>query len=209
MAPCHTLYCLLPWVYFTILDSTCITLPLFKLHSTCLYITLPWLYFTLYCLLPWLYLTLPWTLLHSTAFHHNFLTLPCMTLLHCTWPFLTLPCMALLHCTWPFLSMHGSTSLYLTLHYSTMPLLHPIYNSTAFYDGSSSLYLTVLPLPWLYFTWLYITQTWFYFTVIESTLLYHGSTSPYLTLLPLPWLYFTLLDSTLQLCFTLLDSPLP
>ena len=47
-------------------------------------------------------------------------------------------------------------SLYLTLHTSTLALLHT--------------------------TWLYITVPWLYFTLLDSTLLYIGSTSLYLTL---------------------------
>jgi len=91
----------------------------------------------------------------------------------------------------------GSTSLYVTLHFSTMDLLHS--------------------------TWLYTTLPWLYFTLLDPTLLYHGSTSFYFTLhyctkfllhstllyIDLPWLYFTLLDSALHYQgFTLLDSRL-
>ena len=46
---------------------------------------------------------------------------------------------------------------------------------------SSSLYLTLLPLPWLYFT------------LLDCALLCHGSTSPTLLYITLLRLYFTLL----------------
>ena len=132
------------------------------LHSTLLY--LPWLYFTLLdsTLLLWLYLGL----LHSTLLYH------------------------------------GSTTIYLTLHYSTMVLLHstwtlllcPLLDSTRLYTLLDSL-------PWLYFTLLrlYITLPWLYFTLLDSlhystmallhsTRLYIHSTMAlfYFTLL---WLY--------------------
>ena len=95
---------LLPWLYFTIRDST-LLYHMALIESTLLYITLPWFYFTL------LYYTL------------------------------------LYHC---------STSLFFTLHYSTMALLHS--------------------------TLLYISLRWLYFTVLDSTLPYLGSSSLYLTL---------------------------
>ena len=61
MALLHStlLYISLPWVYFTLLYST-----MALLHSYLLYIILPWLYFTLHystlllITLPWLYFTL-------------------------------------------------------------------------------------------------------------------------------------------------------
>ena len=123
-----------------------------------------------------------------------------------------------------------STSLYYTLHYSTMVLLH-----------STRLYIT---LPWLYFTlhnstmaillstWQYIIIPWLYFllldpnsdtmslyfTLLDSTLLHYGSTSLYWTLhystmtplhstrhyITLPWHYFTLHCSTMGLHHTTL-----
>ena len=54
--------------------------------------------------------------------------------------------MAIIHST---LLNHGSTSLYLTLHYSTLDVLDS----------------TLLP--------------WLYLTLLDSTLLYHGSTLHY------------------------------
>ena len=107
-----------------------------------------------------------------------------MTLLHFTW-FYIIP-IALLHCTllhiiipWLYVTLlesrflyHCCTSLYFTLHNSTIPLL-----------------LSTL---------LYISLPWLYFTLLDSTLLNHGSTSLYFTLLYSPWLYFTLLYSTLH-----------
>jgi len=53
---------------------------------------------------------------------------------------------------------HGSTSLYLTLHYSTMAQLHSILDSTLLYHA------------------------WIYVTLHDSTLVFHGSTSLYKTL---------------------------
>ena len=66
------------------------------------------------------------------------------------------------------LFFHGSTSLYFTLHYSTMAPLDSIW-----------LYVT---LEWLYFTLVNSTLLWVYFTVLNSTLHYHDTTSLYLTL---------------------------
>ena len=92
---CSLLYINLPWLYFTLLQSTLLyhgstsfyftlhypTIPL--LQSTLLCISLPRLYFTLYMTLQWLH----FTVLDSTLF------------------------------------FHGSTSVYFALHYSTMDLL--------------------------------------------------------------------------------------
>ena len=104
-------HCFLPWLYFSILDSTILyhgftslsltllpsTIPLF--HSTSLHITAPWLYFILLHS-TWLYITLPW--LYYTQFDSKLL----FTLFHSTGFY------------------HGSTSLYLTLPllYITLPL---------------------------------------------------------------------------------------
>jgi len=105
----------------------------------------------------------------------------------------------------------GSTLLYLTLHYSTMALLHCNY-STLLYYGPTSFCLTLRysTTALLFSTWVYISLAWLYFTVLESTLLYIGSTSLYFTpqnstmallhstwlYITLDWLYFTLLHST-------------
>jgi len=85
-----------------------------------------------------------------------------MALLHSTRLYITLPWhyFILLDST---LLYHGSTSLYWTLHYSTMAVLH-----------STRLYIT---LTWLYFT--LHALPYLYLTVLDSTLLYHGSTSLY------------------------------
>ena len=100
------------------------------LHSTLIYINLPWLYFIL------LYSKL---IYHgSTSFYFTlYLTLPCLyfTLLYSTSLY------------------HGSTSLYFTLHYPTVALLHSILlcinYSTETLLHSILLYIT---LQWLYFT---------------------------------------------------------
>ena len=78
--------------------------------------------------------------LYEMDLHHStrhYITLP--------WLYFTLLDSTLLH--------NESTSLYLTLHYSTMALLH-----------STGLYI---PLPWINFT------------LLDSTLLHHVSTSLY------------------------------
>ena len=108
----------LPWLYFTVIDSTPSTYTIALLlsawlytflniivlpHSTSLYITLPWLYFTL---------------IDSALLYHGSTSLYLILLL--------LP--------WIYIS------IYLTLYYSTMPLLHYtlpwfyfLLDSTAFY----------------------------------------------------------------------------
>ena len=108
------------------------------------------------------------------------------------------------------LHYYGSTSphmiyitlpwLYLTLHYSTIALLH-----------SASFHII---LPWLYLTLLDSILLYFDFTLLEptllhhdSTLVYHGSTSLYLNLHHSTLLILILLDSTL-LYHALLNSTL-
>ena len=144
-------YISLPLLYFTLCDTIlvyhCSTSlyqtqywgPIALLHSTRLYVTLAWLYFTLqdsihystvaliitlldlhYCTMAQpqctrLYITLPWlyfTLLDSILLQYGYTSL--YQILHyCT--------MALLNFTSLY---YGSTSLYQTLHYSTIALLH-------------------------------------------------------------------------------------
>jgi len=97
-----------------------------QLHPTSLYITLPWLCFTL------LYSTL--SLLDSTSLYT---TLPWLAVLDST---------LLYHCsTQLYLTLHNSTMavLYLTLYYSTMTLLHSILYSFLFYHGSMSFYFSL------------------------------------------------------------------
>ena len=171
------------------------------LHSTWLYITLPWLYFTLYLTphyptigildyprlnvtIPWLYLTLHYstialyfTLLKSTLMYHGSTSLysyHSSTWLYkfLLWLYLTLHNSTLIY--------HGFTSLHFTLHYSSMAHLHS--------------------------TLLYISLQWIYFALLRSRLLYHGSTSLHYSTIALlhstwpkkflPW-FFTLLESTL------------
>ena len=114
------------------------------LHSTRLYITLPWLYFTLHCSimaicqttfldqgctslymnLPWLYLTLhePKSLYHVSTTRYLSLQNSTMALFHSIRLYISPPLryFTLLGST---LLYHRSTSLYLTLHNSTMALL--------------------------------------------------------------------------------------
>ena len=110
----------------------------------------------------WPYITLPWlyfTLLDSKLLYHGSISLY-------TWFYTIL----LFDCT----SLYcGSSSLHLTLHYSTMVLLHSIR--------------------------LYITRPWLYFTLLDSTLLYRcfDPTSLY------TWIYITLLYSSTSLHLTL------
>ena len=90
--------------------------------------------------------------------------------------------MALLHSKRLY---HGNTSLYFTLHYSTMALL----DSTWLYMTLTWFYFTLLvsnysTMDLLHSTWLHITLQCLYFIVLDSSLLYHS--------------YFTLLDSTLH-----------
>jgi len=74
------------------------------LHSSWLYITLPWLYSSLLdC--TWLYITLPWlyfTLLYSTLLYHGstslYITLPWLHILHSTFLFTVFYCIGLLYC---------------------------------------------------------------------------------------------------------------
>ena len=123
--------------------------------------------------------------------------------------------MALLHSTWFYITLACSTSLYLTLFYSTLALLnstwlyitlHCLYfsllGSRLLYIGCTSLYLTLYyydstslylslhysAMALLHCTWLNITLHWPY------TLAIHHSYWLYITLL---WLYFILLESTL------------
>ena len=105
-----------------------------------------------------------------------------------------------------------STSLYLTVHYSNMALLHStriciilslLYftqlDSTLLHHGSTSLYFTLhySTMALLHSTRLYITQSWLYYNYLilhNSTQAQLHSTRHYITL---PWFYITVLDSTL------------
>ena len=127
------------------------------LHYTSLYITLPWLNFTL----------LDSRLLYdgSTSLY-LILDYSTIALLHSNWLYNTLPWLyfILLDSTSLY---HGSTSLYLTLHFFTIALLH-----------STWLYIT---LPWLYFTLLdstllYHGSTSLYLTLHHSTVVLLHST---------------------------------
>ena len=135
------LYITLSWFYFTLLDSVLIkhgsTLLHLSLHNS----TMPLLYST--WLIPWLnalylslhisnmallnsislYITQAWLYFHSTRLYINRPWIN-FTLLDSTYIY------------------HGSTSLYSTLHNSSMTLLHST-DSTLHYHGSTSLYLTL------------------------------------------------------------------
>ena len=180
----------LPRFYFSVLDST-----VFYHGCTLLYLTLyysfmvllqsildsrlQWLYLDLYITLQWFY----FTLLYSTLFYHDS-TVPGSTILF--------------H---GFTSLYYSTGLYIFLQWVCFTLL----DSTAFYHGSTSLYLTLQYsfMDLLHPTRLYIIPQWLYFT-LDSALLYLVSTSLYLTplqstiaLLHSTWLY--VLQSTIAL----------
>ena len=159
-------------LYLTLLYST-----LALLHSTWLYVTLPWLYFTL----------LDCTLLYhcSTSLYLHLLystmvpldsTLVFQGYTHCSWLYFNLQWF---HVTLLDSKLHyiGSASLYFIPHdsimvYFTLPYMAQALHSTWFY----------VSLLWLYFTQLDFTLLWLYFTTLDSTLLYHCSTSLYLTL---------------------------
>ena len=145
----------------------------------------------------WLYMTLPWvyfTLLHSTFLYQGPTSLALhystMALLYSTSLYITL--------SWLYFTVLHSTLLYLVsilLHFTLL-------DSTLLYHGfillDSTFYCTLahdhvldsvyITLPWLYFTlvdftWFYHGSTSFYFilhfsteALRHSTLLYHGST---------------------------------
>jgi len=144
------------WFHFTIRNST-----LLYYGSTSFCLTVIWLNFTPpYCKLLYygstsLYLTLHYStmaLLHSTSRTLQYST---VALRHSTWHYVTLQWLyftPLDSTTLPWLYFtlldstllyHGSTSLWLSRHYSTLAILH-----------SNSLYNSLL---WLYF----ITLYWF------------------------------------------------
>ena len=145
-----------------------------------------------------------------------------MALLHSTWFYINLPWLyfTLLDST---LLYYCSASLYLTQHFSTMPLPHSTWPSFL-YRSSRPFYLTlhyativVLHSAWLYIlvqlflTWIYICLAWLYFTVLDSTLLHIGSASLFqyftMDLLHSTWFYITLLRLSfikfyLTLCYS-------
>ena len=116
----------------------------------------------------WFYFTLPdSTLLYYLIPHDS-------TLIHCgsTSPFLTLhhSSIPLLYSAWFYITYHHSPSLPLTLPYSTIALFHC--------------------------TRVYITLSWLYFTLLDSTLLCKA-------LLHSTWLYTILYHRTLSLYLSL------
>ena len=148
-----SLYFTLPSHYFTLHYST-----MALLHSTMALFHSIWLYITLLCLnfialdstlLFHGSISLYLTLLYSTmAQHHStwfYLTLYSCSTLYYTW----LCYGSILHSTWLYITIQwllfyqGSTSPYLSLHYSSMALL------------SSN--------------WLYFILPWLYFTLVDST----------------------------------------
>ena len=129
------------------------------LHSSWLYIPLPWLYFTLV------------DCIHS----------PTMALLHSTSLYITLHSnMPLCHSTRIYSTLyHASTSLYLksTLLHHGSTLLY----TTGVYITLTWLYFALIDSTLLYrsSTWLYL---WFYYSLLHSTFLYYSFTSLYFTL---------------------------
>ena len=155
---------------------------------------------SLYCILSWLY-----SHLHAMALPHS------------TWLFCYLPWLHFTPLDSTLLHVHGSTSLYLTLHYytiyysSTLTLHYSIpwlyftlFLFIAFYQGSISPYLTLhsFTMTLLHSTWHYISlPNWLYFTLLHSTAFYHGSTGLYLTILFSTLLYHG--STSLYLLYTL------
>ena len=88
MALLHStrLYITLPWLYFTLLDSTLLFLGLTMalLHSTRLNFTIPWLYFTLLDSM---------NVYHSSTSLYLTLNNSSMDLLHSTWLYINVPCL--------------------------------------------------------------------------------------------------------------------
>ena len=194
------------WLYFILL---------------CLYFTLLEFYLLQFCfILTWCY----FTLLESTSFYHASASL----YLNLLWL-----CLIRVHSTTALL--HSAMVLFYYILDSTMSIYFSLLESTSFQQASTSLYLTpvhftmaLLHSTWLYFTLLefYLLQfcfilTWCYFTLLESTSFYHASASLYLNLL---WLclirvhsttallhsamvlFYYILDSTMSIYFSLLES---
>ena len=115
--------------------------------------------------------------------------------------------MALLHSTRLYKLYHGSILLFHGLYFT---LLDSIHNSSIYGSPSPNLTLHNSTMALLHTSRLYITLPLLYFTLLYSTSLYHDSTQLYLTIhnstmtllhstkhyITLTLLYFTLLDST-------------
>ena len=132
-------------LYLTVLDSA---LLMALLHSTRVYIALPWHYFSL---------------LDSTVFYHSS-TLLYLTLCQYT--------MAPLYLTLHHSSMPIYTSLYLNLQHFTVALLHSTCMTLHY---SPWLYFTVLDstsLQWFYFTLLHSTLRYLGYIALYLTLLH-------------------------------------
>jgi len=146
-------YITMLWLYFTLLESTVLSIWSTSLYFTLQYSTMALLPSTwFYNILPWLYFTpfdSTWLSIGSTSFYftaHN----STIALLHSIWLFITVPCLyftlaTLLYIIQPWIYFPpldsiwhsiGSTSFYftahnsdialhhLTPHYCTIPLLH-------------------------------------------------------------------------------------
>ena len=144
------------------------------LHSSWQHITLPWLYFTL----------LDSTFLYHISTSHYFtLHYSTVDLLHFTWLsgdlglHINLPWIYFTLRDWVAnwdytLIYHGSTSIYLTSHFSTMALL----DTTWLYRGSTSLYVTIHDMNYHGSTSLYFTLHFSTMPLHDSTFHYHDST---------------------------------
>ena len=151
MSPCHStlLYITLLWLYFTLGYSIHYS-TMALLQSTLVYTTLPLLYFSL---------------LHSTLHYHGSTSLyftllySTMAIFHSTFLYIDLP--------WLYFTLPNSTLHCLTLHYPTMVLLHYIHDSTLLYHGSTSLYITLhySTMALLHSVLLYISLPWLHFTL--------------------------------------------
>ena len=142
----------------------------------------------------WIYIICTMDLLDSSWLYST------MHLQHSTWLYVTLYVILLESTSF----YHCCTSLYLTLHDTTMALL----DSTFLYFTLPWLYFILFTVPWLYNNLLDSTSLYCRRTLLHSTWQYFTmpllhSTSLYITL---PWLYFTQLDCSSY--FPLLESTL-
>ena len=153
------LYIILPWFYFTLLDSKLLNHGSTSLYLTLHYSTMAILISTgLYIILPWLY----FTLLDSALLYHGCTSLY-LIVCYCT--------MALLHCTWLNFTLLWFYFSLLDSHSSTMALLRSIaccftlyYSAKALLHSISTLYYSTVAL---------LDTILLYLSLLDSTLLYH------------------------------------
>ena len=130
-----------------------------------------------------------------------------MAIVHSAWPYSTLQWVYMYLTPYQFI-----ITLLLSMHHSTMVLLHPtsiwfflpllyfrLLDSTLFYQG---LTLHHSEIALLHSMWIYVLLPWFSLTLLEPTLPYHDSTSLYLTL------HHPTMHGSTSLYFNLHDSPM-